>query len=59
MLKFQEDSFCSGNYFGISLDYLKMKCADVFFRSNIYDLVRYLIQTASDFMKFMTLLSGS
>ena len=30
MLKFQEDSFCSGNYFGISLDYLKVKCADFF-----------------------------
>ena len=48
MLKFQEDFFCSGNYFGISLDYLKMKCVDFFFCSITYDLVRYLIQIASD-----------
>ena len=30
VLKFQEDSFYSGNYFRISLDYLKVKCADLF-----------------------------
>ena len=58
VLKFQEDSFCSGNYFGISFNYLKMKCADFFFCSITYDLVRYLTQTASDLMKFMALLSG-
>ena len=41
----------------ISLDYLKMNCADFFFRSITYDLVRYVIQTAFDFMKFRALLS--
>ena len=58
VLKFQEDSFCSGNYFRISLDYPKMKYADFFFRNITYDLVRYLTHTASDFMKFRALLSG-
>ena len=43
VLKVEEDSFCSGNCFGISLDYLKVKCADFFFCGITYDLARYLI----------------
>ena len=30
LLKFQENSFCSGNCFGISVDYLNVKCVDFF-----------------------------
>ena len=59
MLKFQQDSFCSGNYFGINLDYVKMKCAAFFFGSITCDSVKCSISNASDFMKFGALLSGS